>query len=140
MELSSVLGSIKFNQIESIGGATSTRRRTFHGPQRITRNLDENLASCDELEGSDATIRLVSLFSFREFIVKKMPIFWFCKKNDVIGTTDKSTWLEKQFSVGDRSMARQTAVTGICSQCIPEENDRGKARRNHEISFNRADV
>jgi len=42
------------------GGATSTRRRTFHGPQRITRNLDESLASCDELEeGSDATMSMV---------------------------------------------------------------------------------
>lgn len=40
------------------GGATSTRRRTFHGPQRITRNLDERLASCDELEGSDATMSM----------------------------------------------------------------------------------
>ncbi|KYQ51771.1 hypothetical protein ALC60_09112 [Trachymyrmex zeteki] len=40
------------------GGATSTRRRTFHGSQRITRNLDESLASCDELEGSDATMSI----------------------------------------------------------------------------------
>lgn len=43
------------------GGARSTRRRTFHGPQRITRNLDESPAkSCDELEGSDATMSMAS--------------------------------------------------------------------------------
>lgn len=38
-------------------GARSTRRRTFHGPRRITRNLDESLDGelRRELEGSDAT-------------------------------------------------------------------------------------
>lgn len=44
------------------GGATSTRRRTFHGSQRITRNLDESLASCDELEGSDATMSIAQVY------------------------------------------------------------------------------
>ncbi|KYN22110.1 hypothetical protein ALC57_05528 [Trachymyrmex cornetzi] len=148
------------------GATTSTRRRTFHGSQRITRNLDESLASCDELEGSDATMSIAQFYP--KMTSSERPI-------NQCGS--------KQFSVGDRSMARQTAVTGICSQYIPsrrrfeaihslpdpllesacvssamrdkpvssstmttkerklaEENDRGKARRNHEISFDRADV
>ncbi|KYM89967.1 hypothetical protein ALC53_02279 [Atta colombica] len=97
------------------GGATSTRRRTFHGSQRITRNLDESLASCDELEGSDATMSIAQ-FHF-EFIVKKMLFSSFVKMMSSERPINQCG--SKQFSVGDRSMARQTAVAGICSQYIP---------------------
>ncbi|TGZ48404.1 Uncharacterized protein DBV15_02762, partial [Temnothorax longispinosus] len=128
------------------GGATSTRRRTFHGPQRITRNLDESLASCNELEGSDATMSMAPgrWRSRRLLLASAAGIYTF--ETPIRGDTQPASSRSLHIRSWKARASSATRVKPVSSSTMTTkkrkpagENDRGKARRNHEISFDRAD-